>query len=127
MSLVLSFYNIVPKFKHIIAGNRLSNAIIGNSKLNPNPDDMIDTALEFKNTNRNPDSISQFIHEPPKFIESRNSIIIKSEENKLFEEFFIIGEFPDVIDSIEIVSMNYLPSKVIFQYPGLNENENWYL
>ena len=44
-------------------------------------------------------------------------------QKRIFEEFFIISEFPKVIDETEIETKVHLPSKYLFQYP--NKKPDW--
>jgi len=52
--------------------------------------------------------------------------ITHKQRNRLFEEFFIIGAMPSVLNSIPIKDSVNIQPTVLYQYPNLPQNINWY-
>eukprot|EP00826_Nyctotherus_ovalis_P030444 TRINITY_DN2430_c0_g2_i1.p1 TRINITY_DN2430_c0_g2~~TRINITY_DN2430_c0_g2_i1.p1 ORF type:complete len:227 (+),score=81.93 TRINITY_DN2430_c0_g2_i1:391-1071(+) len=99
------------KMKSGIVASELSDSIVGNSKL-------IHTLKgeEYLIRNKNKATKSSW---------KNNSKIVHAESNKrskLFEEFMIIGESHAAIASLTPKGDSFIPSQLLYQFPGLSAN-----
>jgi len=99
----MSFFTIL-EMKKKIPVNEISNSIAGGHKLMEVSKAKTSLKLTLPTLNK---SVHEFLH-----------------NDRLFEEFFIISAPLSAIDSMSIPG--YLPSSILFQYPNLPENSDWY-
>jgi len=93
--------------KSSIIASEFSETIVGKSKL-------IHTLKAEEYLVRNNNKIVKNTWKP-------NPKTIPIEHPKLFEEFLIIGESQSILETLEL-KKDYIPSQVLYQYPGLSSN-----
>ncbi len=59
--------------------------------------------------------------------DSHPVVAMPQSKQRLFDEFFIIGAEPSAVESLKVSDVAYLPPSVLFQYPNLPENSDWYV
>lgn len=117
----------------IVAGNKLMSAI---KKLQ---NDDIEKSKNLKEKHAlkiSPPPLSKdtpfIVMPPPNVVQNspkqKSGIVIPDPpvRKRIFEEFFILGVTKETVNSTILTDISYMPPQIIFQYPNLPINSNWY-
>lgn len=114
---------LIAKAKVKLKMNKLLESIVGSNKLMQS---LKEPLFNTKNLSKTQSSVhtnrfSLKFPPPPKTAE-----ITTKQPIKLFEEFFIISAPLDLVDAVKLVDFAYLPPSILYKYPNLPENSDWY-
>jgi len=123
ITLVKANHPLIAKSKSKLKMNKLLESIVGSKELMQSLEEPLLNAKDLSKTTSATytNRLSLKFSPPPKTTERTTK-----QRNRLLEEFFIISAPLALVDKVKLIDFAYLPPSILYQYPNLPENKNWY-